>query len=161
MCAGKEGTRLECMQAVTNPAHLGPNTPCQHGYHSEAWKCVKHLKGDHFELKFGFTHQCVLSTGKDSEGNGLVCNHLLKVGCSFENHNVINAETELPTSVRMRKWLTTKVLDHLEAEHPRHKLAYDRAKRKLDKNQKNITALAHVGDRTTKRSHDRGAAHQL
>ena len=83
-----------------------------------------------------------MPTGMGSEGNVLVCNQLLKVGCSFENHNVINAETELPTSVRMRNWLTTKVLNHLEAEHSRHKLAYDRAKRKLDKNQKLITALA-------------------
>ena len=68
-------------------------------YCSEAWKCAKRLKGGHSGLKLGFTHQCVLPTGMDSEGNELVCNQLLKVGCSFENHNVINAETELLTSV--------------------------------------------------------------
>ena len=85
----------------------------------------------------------MLPTGKDSEGNDLLCNHLLKVGCSFENHSVINAKTELPINVRKCEWITSKVLDHLEAEHPRHKLAYDRAKRKLDKANK-ISQLWHM-----------------
>ena len=136
------------MKSRTAKHMLGENTPGRRKNRSEVWKFAKRIKGDHPALKMkgaslGYTHQCVYVTGKDEEGNDLICNTLLKCGHSTDHYSDIEAETNKVIKTALRKWLTTKVIDHFEECHPTHQIAFARIQRKASKAASRIQAMAH------------------
>jgi hypothetical protein len=143
-----ERERMARMKSRTAKHMLGENTPGRRRNRSEVWKFAKRIRGDHPALKMkgaslGYTHQCVYVTGKDEEGNDLICNTLLKCGHSTDHYSDIEAETNKVIKTALRKWLTTKVIDHFEECHPTHQIAFARIQRKASKASSRIQAMAH------------------
>ena len=136
------------MKSRTAKHMLGENTPGRRRNRSEVWKFAKRIRGDHPALKMKgaslrYTHQCVHVTGKDEEGNDLICNTLLKCGHSTDHYSDIEAESGKVIKTALRKWLTTKVIDHFEECHPTHQIAFARIQRKASKASSRIQAMAH------------------
>ena len=53
-----------------------------------------------------------------------------KCGQSVDHYKDIDAEKGEVIKTSLRKWLTTKVIDHFELCHPQHEIAFPRLQRK-------------------------------
>ena len=134
------------MKSRTAKHMLGENTPGRRKKRSDVWKFAKRIRGEHPALKMKgaslhYTHQCVYVTGRDEEGNDLICNTLLKCGHSTDHYSDIDAESGQVIKTALRKWLTTKVIDHFEECHPTHQIAFARIRRKASRAAGRIAAM--------------------
>jgi len=142
-----ERNRMARMKSRTGKHMLGENTPGRRKNRSEVWKFAKRIRGEHPALKMKgaflqYTHQCLYVTGKDEEGNDLICNTLLKCGHSTDHYKDIDVDSGDIIKTQHRKWLTTKVIDHFEVCHPTHQIAFARIQRKASRAVARVAAMA-------------------
>ena len=69
------------------------------------------------------------------------CNAYLKLGSKIDPYTYIDQETKEEVTVSMRKWITTKGLDHMESDHPEHPLGVKRRARRDKQAHNRVAAL--------------------
>ena len=69
------------------------------------------------------------------------CNAYLKLGSKIDPYTYIDPETKEEVTVSMRKWITTKGLDHMESDHPEHPLGVKRRARRDKQAHNRVAAL--------------------
>ena len=69
------------------------------------------------------------------------CNAYLKLGSKIDPYTYIDQETNEEVTVSMRKWITTKGLDHMESDHPEHPLGVKRRARREKQAHNRVAAL--------------------